>query len=81
MVWPLSNGRGHTDQNKNKKGYSMKYTYHFDLQNNQWNCFEVVDGYEIYICSKPTAEQARLWCEQQTLAAILNVGAVREDGE
>lgn len=48
----------------------MKFTYHYDHQTGQWHCFEVVDGHEIYMVSKSTAEQARQWCEEQVSAAV-----------
>lgn len=39
------------------------YTYHRDIPGNQWNVYEVVDGHEIYICSYPTAEKAKSYCD------------------
>jgi hypothetical protein len=40
----------------------MHYTCHFDFPNNQWNCFEIVDGREEYVCSFPTSIEAVRWC-------------------
>ena len=44
----------------------MYYTYHFDYPNQKWNCFEVVDGHEIYICSFATVGEAIAWCQNKS---------------
>lgn len=44
-----------------KKENAM-YTYHYDHQNEQWNIFEVLRGYEIYICSVKTVDEAIAYC-------------------
>lgn len=48
----------------------MYFLYHYDLQNDQWNCFEDVDGHEIFICSFKTMEEAQAWCEEQVRTAV-----------
>ena len=46
------------------------FTYRYDLQNDQWNVFEVLRGYEIFICSFKTLAEAQAWCEEQVRAVV-----------
>lgn len=40
------------------------YVYHRDIPNNQWNVYEIVNKeHEVYICSYPTAEKAKSFCD------------------
>lgn len=63
------------------------YVFHKDIPNNQWNVFKVVDGRENYVCSFPTLEAARDFCERQNAqiyeskAAGLFAVIAREGGE
>ena len=47
----------------------MKYTIHYDGVNLQWNCFELLRGYEIFICSFKTLAEAQAWCKAQVVSA------------
>ena len=41
------------------------YRYHKDHPNQKWNVFKVVAGWEFFVCSFSTAEEARQYCITQ----------------
>jgi hypothetical protein len=41
----------------------MRYVYHKDIPNNQWNVFKVLYGVELYVCSFSSLEEAQHFCQ------------------
>ena len=51
------------------------FVYHFDLQNDQWNVFKIVNGREEYVCSFHELEEADQFCESAMRAEVVNASS------